>query len=84
MMATLIKVRNLGVKIPIEFRVFHTVLDGLNSSQFKSYIAFLGRRKVSILLDDWKDVSDEVKNSIWTDVQLAFEFSDDLKLKISG
>lgn len=68
MMATLTKVCNSGVRLTSEFSVFHTILDGPNSSLFKSYVVFLGRRKVSILIDDWKDVPGEVKKSIWTDV----------------
>ena len=31
---------------------------------------FLGRSKVSILIDDWKQVDENVKESIWTDVKV--------------
>lgn len=70
MMDTLTKFLNSGVRIPVEFSVIHIILDGPHSSLFKSYVVFLGRSKVKILLDDWKDVPDEVKKSIWTYVQV--------------
>lgn len=81
MMDKLTKVHNLGVKLPVEFSVFNTAMDGPNSSLFKSYVVLLGRGKVSILLDDWKDVSNEVKNSIWTDVQVVISIVIDLILR---
>ena len=68
MMAKLAKVYNSGVKLLIEFSVVYSILDGPHSSLFKSYLVFLRCSKVIILLDDWKDVADEMKNSIWTDV----------------
>lgn len=54
----------------VEFSVVHIILDGPHSSLFKSYVAFFEHNKVNILLDDWKDVPDEVKKSIWTSVQV--------------
>lgn len=69
-MAKLTKVRKSSLRLPIEFSSVYTILNGPHSSLFKSYVAFLGRSKVNILLDDWKDVTYEVKNSIWTDVQV--------------
>lgn len=70
MMAKLVKVCNSGVKLPVEFSVVYTILGGPYSSLFKSYVVFLLRSNVSILLDDWKDVDVEVKNNIWTNVQV--------------
>lgn len=67
-MTKLAKVHYLGVKLPAKFSVVYTILDDLYSLLFKSYVAFLGRRKVNILLDDWKDVAVEEKNNIWTDI----------------
>ncbi|CAL5208382.1 unnamed protein product [Lathyrus oleraceus] len=67
--------------LSVEFSVVHIILYDPHSSLFKSYVVFLGHNKVNILLDDWKDVPDGVKKSIWTIVQLKFEFSDDSKLK---
>lgn len=64
MIATLAKFLNSGVKLSVEFSVFHTILDGPSSMMFKSYVMFLGCRRVNILLDNWKDVSNEVKNNI--------------------
>lgn len=70
MMAKLANVCNSCVKLQVEFNVVYTILDGLYSSLFKSYVVFLGRSKVNILLDDWKDVAVEVKHSIWTNIQI--------------
>lgn len=70
MMAKLEKVCNLSVKLMVEFSVVYNILDGHHSSLFKSYVMFFGFFKVNILLDDWNDVADEVKNSIWTVVKV--------------
>lgn len=70
MMTKLAKVYNSDVKLTIEFSVVYTIIDCPYSSLFKSYVEFLGRNKVNILLGDWKDVDVEVKNSIWTHVQV--------------
>ncbi|CAL5211859.1 unnamed protein product [Lathyrus oleraceus] len=72
MMTKLTKVRKSGVRLSVEFSSINTILDGPHSLLFKSYVAFLGCSKVNMLLDDWKDVTYEVKNSIWTDVQKKF------------
>ena len=59
-----------GEKIPIEFDSFYIVVDCEHYYTFKSYDAFLGRSKVSILIDDWKQVDENVKENIWTDVKV--------------
>lgn len=41
-----------------------------NTSTFRSYISFLGRSKVSILIEDWDKVSDDLKTSIWEDIEV--------------
>lgn len=51
-MAKLKIIRNSGVKILVKFNVIYTILDGPHSSLFKSYVVFLGRSKVNILLYD--------------------------------
>lgn len=68
-MAKLTKVCKSGVRLLIEFSVVYAILDGPQSLLFKSYVAFLEHSKVNILLDDWKNVTNEVKKSIWTDVK---------------
>lgn len=70
MMAKLTKVCKSGVRLWVEFNVVYNILDGPHSSLFNSYVVFLGHIRVIILLDDWKDVTNEVKNNIWTDVQV--------------
>lgn len=69
-MAKLTKVCKLCVILLVEFSFIYIILDGPHSSLFKSYVAYLGCSKVNILLDNWKDVTDEVKNSIWTDIRV--------------
>ena len=71
MMPQFTSVRNSsGEKILIEFDSFYRVVDCEHYSTFKSYVAFLGRSKVSILINDWKQVDENVKESIWTDVKV--------------
>ena len=71
MMPQFTSVRNSsGEKILIEFDSFYRVVDCEHYSTFKSYVAFLGRSNVSILINDWKQVDENVKESIWTDVKV--------------
>ena len=71
MMPQFTSVRNSsGEKIPIEFDSFYRVVDCEHYSTFKSYVAFLGRSKVSILINDWKQVDENIKESICTDVKV--------------
>ena len=71
MMPRFTSVRNSsGEKIPIEFDSFYRVVDCEHYCTFKSYVAFLGRSKVSILIDDWKQVDEDVKDSIWKDIKV--------------
>lgn len=62
-MATkLAKFFNSSVKFLVEFSVIYTIFDvPIHRFFFKSYVAFLGRNKINIFLDDWKDVAYEVK-----------------------
>lgn len=56
MMTQSAKVHESGVKYSIECSAVYTILDGPDTSLFKSYIVFLGHRKVNILINDWKEV----------------------------
>lgn len=69
-MARLTKVHNLGRKFLIVLDVFYRVVDGDYSYLFKSYVSFFGHSKVSILIGDWKEVSADVKDSIWIDIMV--------------
>ena len=51
-MSQLEKVHKSGVKYSIEFNAVYTILDGPHTLFFKSYVAFLGRNKVNILIND--------------------------------
>ncbi|GAU15583.1 hypothetical protein TSUD_108410 [Trifolium subterraneum] len=57
-----------GQKLSIEFDESTAKPLGENKTKFKSYVAFLGRSKVSILTDDWDSVDQSVKDEIWTDI----------------
>lgn len=52
MMAKLTKVWNTKVKLPIEFDQKSWTCYDKNTSLFRSYAIFLGRVKMSILIDD--------------------------------
>lgn len=79
-MAQLAKVHKSGVKYLIELSDVYTILDGPHTSVFKSYVVFLGHAKVSILINDWKDVSTKVKDNIWIHVKLLILILIDSKL----
>lgn len=64
MMTKLTKVHNSGNKLSIEFNVAYSIVDGPYSSPCKSYVAFLGRSKVIILIVNWKEAPKDVKESI--------------------
>ena len=71
MMPQFTSVRNSsGEKTPTEFDSFYIVVDCEYYYTFKSYVVFLGRSKVSILIDDWKQVDEKVEESIWTGVKV--------------
>ncbi|CAJ2660611.1 unnamed protein product [Trifolium pratense] len=57
-----------GQKLSIEFDESTAKPLGENKTKFRSYVAFLGRSKVSILTDDWDSVDQSVKDEIWTDI----------------
>lgn len=59
MMTELTKVCNICVKLSIEFDHKKWTCYGKNVSLFRSYVMFFGRNKVSILLDDWSQASED-------------------------
>ncbi|WVZ17525.1 hypothetical protein V8G54_010507 [Vigna mungo] len=44
-----------------------------NRARFTSFVALLGRSKVSILIDKWDHVPEEVKNKIWQTIMLTYD-----------
>ncbi|WVZ13823.1 hypothetical protein V8G54_011389, partial [Vigna mungo] len=44
---------------------------GVSRVRFTSFVALLGRSKVSILIDKWDHVPEEVKNQIWQTIMLT-------------
>lgn len=71
-MARSTKVYNSTEKLSIEFNDKIWTCYGTNSSLFKSYVAFLERRKLIILIDDWTQISIDLKESIWIYVHVFF------------
>lgn len=72
MMARLTKVHNTDVKLTTEFNDKTSTCYGMNSSLFMSYVVFLGRSKMNIWIDDWIQVSVDLKESIWTNIKVFF------------
>ncbi|XP_050883153.1 uncharacterized protein LOC127086434 [Lathyrus oleraceus] len=69
MMARLTKVHNNDGKLTTEFNDKTSTCYGMNSSLFRSYVVFLGRGKMNILIDDLTQVSVDLKESIWTNIK---------------
>lgn len=65
--------RNGHLKMSIEFDQSTGNPLGGTRKMFKSFVALLGRTKVSILKSDWKDVEESVKNEIWQSI-MVFHF----------
>ncbi|XP_058780070.1 uncharacterized protein LOC131653803 [Vicia villosa] len=57
-----------GQKIPIEFDQLTGKPLGENKTKFKSYLGFLSRSKISILINEWDSVDEDVKDDIWTTI----------------
>lgn len=57
-----------GVHNPITVDVATDRAYGEHVEGFMGYISLQGRSKVSILIDSWHDVDEELKNNIWTNV----------------
>ncbi|XP_057452627.1 uncharacterized protein LOC130744462 [Lotus japonicus] len=78
-MLKIAKVRKTSVKLKIEFDPQTGDCIGENSNEFRSYAAYLARSTCSILIDEWRLVDVDSKNSIWDDLKLHFDIieSDD-------
>lgn len=61
MMTKLTKIYNSGNRLLIEFNNVTWTCYGTNYFLFRSYVAFLGRRKVNILIDDLTQLSKYAK-----------------------
>jgi len=59
-----------GEKIPIDFDQWTKKPLGENRKKFKSHVGSIARSKVSILVDHWDLVSENVKNKIWEDIMV--------------
>ncbi|WVZ17512.1 hypothetical protein V8G54_010494 [Vigna mungo] len=57
--------RSADQRLPIQFDMSTGKILGDNRVRFTSFVALLGRSKVSILIDKWDHVPEEVKNQIW-------------------
>ena len=69
-MTKITKVRKTGVKLKIEFDPYTGKCYGENAAEFVSYAAFLARSTCSILIDEWRLVDEDTKNSIWDDLKV--------------
>lgn len=65
--------RNGRLKMSIEFDQSTGNPLGRTRKMFKSFVALLGRTKVSILKSDWKDVEESVKNEIWQSIMQTYD-----------
>ena len=46
------------------------MVEGEKAYDFLGYIALQGRSKVSILINSWHDIDDELKTDIWSDIKV--------------
>lgn len=74
-MLKIAKVRKTGVKLKIEFDPQTGDCIGENSNEFRSYAAYLARSTCSILIDEWRLVDVDSKNSIWDDLKVLLLYS---------
>ncbi|WVZ25824.1 hypothetical protein V8G54_004368 [Vigna mungo] len=73
--------RNVDQKLPIQFDMSTGKVIGNNRARFTSFVALLGRSKVSILIDKWDHVPEEVKNKIWQTIMEKRKVAQDLQKK---
>ncbi|CAL5192186.1 unnamed protein product [Lathyrus oleraceus] len=64
-----------GVHSPVTVDVATDRAYGEHVEDFMGYIELQGRSKVSILIDSWHDIDEELKNNIWTNVLEVFIIS---------
>ena len=60
--------RSSDQKLPIQFDMQTGRATGEHKARFTSYVALLGRSKVSILIEDWDHVPETLKNQIWQSI----------------
>ena len=61
--------RSMGQKIPIEFDRYWKPI-GPNASRYRSFVGLLARNKPSILIEEWRNVDEKVKQHIWDTIQV--------------
>lgn len=78
------KRHNSGEKIPLDINISIGVATGENVALFQSYLGYIARDKISILIPHWEDVPEALKNILWQDVLLTFDIpnSETLRLKV--
>jgi hypothetical protein len=67
-MAQLSVKRLNGQKIPIDFDQRTKKPIGENRKKFKSNVGSIARSKISILVDQWDNVDEKIKDQIWEDI----------------
>ena len=72
MMTALMKVHQTGEKIPVEFDERTGECLGVKDHVcwFRSYAALVARQKCSILLNEWSEVGEDIKDAIWTELKV--------------
>ena len=61
-----------GEKTPVEIDARTGVTTGLNANIFQSYLGFLVREHISILVPSWEDVTQVQRDMLWQDVLVIF------------
>ena len=62
------KANESGIRYPVRVDAVTGMVEGEKADDFLGYIALQGRSKVSILINSWHDIDDELKTDIWTDI----------------
>ncbi|XP_045818718.1 uncharacterized protein LOC123911353 [Trifolium pratense] len=65
-----------NVKKPIDFDQKTKLPLGANRKKFKSHVGSVARKTVSILVDEWEHVDENVKKQIWDDIMLTWDIRD--------
>ncbi|CAL5201218.1 unnamed protein product [Lathyrus oleraceus] len=71
------KAHENGIRFPVRVDFATDMAYDEHAEDFTGYVALQGRSKVSILLDNWHDVDDDLKNSLWIDITEVFIVSSD-------
>ncbi|PNX57129.1 hypothetical protein L195_g050244, partial [Trifolium pratense] len=73
MMRKLTKVHQSGQRLTVKFDPVTWNVSGAHATTFKSYLAYLARSCCSILKHEWKEVDEEEKTKLWTDLESYFD-----------